>query len=137
LLARLRAGFGDEFRADQRLRGQLAERFRAERAALEGLVAAKPEDDHPLAAGLRLLAERSARLAPVMDQFRALDADHGLTRPLPSIAASLVHMHLNRLLRSAQRAHELVIYDFLARMQRSLLARTAGSPPALPGVVTQ
>ena len=32
-------------------------------------------------------------------------------------------MHVNRLIRSAQRAHELVLYDLLARLYESKLAR--------------
>jgi len=32
-------------------------------------------------------------------------------------------MHLNRILRSSQRAQELVIYDFLVRMRRAAEAR--------------
>ena len=32
-------------------------------------------------------------------------------------------MHVNRMLRSAPRAHELVIYDLLARLYESQIAR--------------
>jgi hypothetical protein len=39
-----------------------------------------------------------------------------LPLPLNQIAPSLLHMHANRLLRSAQRRHELVLYDFLHRL---------------------
>jgi hypothetical protein len=46
-----------------------------------------------------------------------------LARPLADLAASFLHMHANRLLRSAQRAQELVLYDFLARLYESRAAR--------------
>jgi len=39
------------------------------------------------------------------------------------IAASHLHMHANRLLPSAQRAQELVIYEFLTRLYQAQLAR--------------
>ena len=39
------------------------------------------------------------------------------------VAASLVHMHTNRMLRSAARAQELVLYDFLHRLYTSRQAR--------------
>jgi hypothetical protein len=39
-------------------------------------------------------------------------ADAGqLSVDVPELAMSLVHIHLNRMLRSAQRAHELVLYE--------------------------
>lgn len=40
------------------------------------------------------------------------------------------HMHVNRLVRSAQRAHELVLYDFLARLYAAQSARS-GRPRSL------
>ena len=46
--------------------------------------------------------------------------------PLAELAPSYLHMHANRLLRSAQRAQELVLYDFLARLEESRAARSAG-----------
>ena len=45
-----------------------------------------------------------------------------LTLPLPELAVSYLHMHANRLLRSAHRAQELVLYDFLARLYQSQAA---------------
>ena len=39
-------------------------------------------------------------------------------------------MHVNRLLRSAQRAHEMVLYDFLTRLYESKLARSKAQRPA-------
>ena len=35
-------------------------------------------------------------------------------------------MHVNRLIRSAQRAHELVLYDLLTRLYESQVARAKG-----------
>jgi hypothetical protein len=39
------------------------------------------------------------------------------------LAASYVHMHLNRLFRSAQNAQEMELYDFLARTYDSKMAK--------------
>jgi hypothetical protein len=50
-----------------------------------------------------------------------------LSVPLPVIARGLLHMHVNRLLRSAHREHELVLYDFLARHYAALRHRTPQS----------
>ncbi len=39
------------------------------------------------------------------------------------MAPSYVHMHLNRMIRSAARAHEMVIYSFLSQLYKSRAAR--------------
>jgi hypothetical protein len=41
------------------------------------------------------------------------------------LAPAFVHMFANRLLRSAHRAQELVLYDFLARLYQSQHARAS------------
>jgi hypothetical protein len=44
---------------------------------------------------------------------------------MPEFGMSCVHMHVNRLLRSAQRAQELVLYELLDRLYTSQAARRA------------
>jgi hypothetical protein len=48
---------------------------------------------------------------------------------MDQLVESHVHMHLNRLLRSEQRKHELLIYDFLARAYVQRLARASRDAP--------
>ncbi|HEY1639542.1 MAG TPA: lantibiotic dehydratase C-terminal domain-containing protein, partial [Streptosporangiaceae bacterium] len=50
----------------------------------------------------------------------------GTAPSLAELAISLAHMHVNRLLRSAQRAQELVLYEMLDRLYTSRAARRAG-----------
>jgi len=47
---------------------------------------------------------------------------------LTELALSYAHMIANRLLRSAQRRQEMVIYDFLARLYESQAARSRNKP---------
>jgi hypothetical protein len=70
-----------------------------------------------------VLRRRSERLAPVMAELRACARSGQLSVPLAGLAASYLHMHANRLLRSAQRAQELVLCDFLWRLCQSQAAR--------------
>lgn len=118
----LRDGYRTEFRAGASTRGQVGDRFRRERAGLVELVRRSDDGGSDLAPGLDLLATRSRRIRPLAAQLRQLERDGGLQLPVSTIARSLVHMHLNRLLRSAHRAQELVIYDFLDRVYTSLAA---------------
>jgi hypothetical protein len=46
-----------------------------------------------------------------------------LSLALTELAPSYLHMHANRLLRSAHRPQELVLYDFLARLYESQAAQ--------------
>jgi thiopeptide-type bacteriocin biosynthesis protein len=114
---RSRAGFGREFRVDVDLKRQLGGKYRAEAAGLTALLAGELDDDPLLAGGIAALRARSERL-------RTLVAEAG-DAPLEALAPSLVHMHANRLLRSAARAQELVIHDFLLRQYRTRAARSS------------
>jgi hypothetical protein len=49
-----------------------------------------------------------------------------LQEDLVSLAGSLSHMHLNRLLRTNSREHEWVLMEFLVRLYESCLARFPG-----------
>ena len=81
------------------------------------LAAPAGDPDHDYAPALTALARRSAAILPVAAELRAL----GL--PLDTLLPSYVHMHVNRMIRSAPRAHELVLYDLLRRHYDSQIAR--------------
>jgi thiopeptide-type bacteriocin biosynthesis protein len=123
ILRRTRDTFAAEFHADAGFEHQLAARFRKERKGLEALVDLTAVADPPLAAGLEVLRRRSRSLVPVMAELRARAQAGRLSMTLHDLSASYLHMHANRMLRSAQRAQELVLYDFLARLDQSRAAR--------------
>jgi len=53
----------------------------------------------------------------------ALDWQGELTVSWPQLAERMLHLHANRLLRSAHRRQECVLYDALARIYDSETAR--------------
>ena len=123
IAGRARRGYGSEFGADGDFQREVSRRYRNERASVETLL--DPQRDPPaeLAASLRMLHQRSTVLAPAAQELRAL-ADAGrLSVDIPELAMSLAHMHVNRILRSAQRAQELVLYELLGRAYSSQAAR--------------
>jgi hypothetical protein len=63
-----------------------------------------------------------------MDELRVLARAGRLSRTMTDLATSYAHMHANRLLRSAHRAQELVLYELLDRAYSS----RAGRRPVLP-----
>ncbi|HKQ62734.1 MAG TPA: lantibiotic dehydratase [Candidatus Polarisedimenticolaceae bacterium] len=116
LARQLREESAREFRVGKRLRIQLGSKFRAERGQLESL------ERLP---GIGWLRERSQAHATPVARLRQRAEAGQLEVSLPDLACSVMHMHANRLLRSAQRQQELVLYDFLARLYESQHARRA------------
>jgi thiopeptide-type bacteriocin biosynthesis protein len=125
VLGRVRESFFREFGGGKPLRVQLDKKQREERRALEPLLDPARSEQSELAPGLAILRRRSQHNAPLIAELRRLEQAGDLTAPLAQIAPSLVHMHVNRLIRSAQRAHELVLYDLLAAIFESQAARAA------------
>jgi len=123
----VRRSFAAEFRANGPLRGQLGERFRTEQAALTALLDRSRDGTSALAPGLAALDRRSERLRGTAAELAARAAAGRLTAPLREIAASYLHMHANRLIRSAPREHELVLYDFLSRLYTAAAHRRGPS----------
>jgi thiopeptide-type bacteriocin biosynthesis protein len=123
VMDRMRLGFWEEFYGNKPLKEQLGLRFRKERAELETLIAEPAGWVNQYRTCVQALAGRSGQWEQAISRLQAASGTGVLTKPLESLAASFAHMHANRLLRSSARAHELVIYDFLARLYRSQIAR--------------
>jgi class I lanthipeptide synthase len=126
ILKNARDVFAKEFRVEKNLWSQLSDRFRKERRELRTLLDASPDSDHPLAPGVEILHQRSRNLANIVSELRSHDRKGGLSLSLPELMPSYIHMHANRLLRSAQRQQELLIYDLLTRLYESQLKRNSG-----------
>jgi len=125
VLGRVRESFFREFGGGKPLRVQLDQKQRAERRALETLLDPVRGEQSDLAPGLAVLRRRSQHNALLVAELRRLEKEGRLTSSVAQIAPSLVHMHVNRLIRSAQRAHELVLYDLLGAIFDSRTARAA------------
>jgi thiopeptide-type bacteriocin biosynthesis protein len=118
-----RTSFARDFPADPH---QLGSKFRKEKAGLEKLLDPDNDERSPLAPGLRLLRRRSAELAPIAAELRAAMSAGRVAVPLTALCSSLIHLHANRLLRSAQRSQEFVIYFFLDHLYEGMEARRKG-----------
>jgi thiopeptide-type bacteriocin biosynthesis protein len=123
LTTALRESFGREFRVEGAVEQQLGERFRKERRSTEELLGSRKAHSPVLAQGLEVLQRRSERLAPIAAGLNALAAAGRLGVPMAELAGSFLHMHANRMARSAARAQELVLYDLLNRHYASRAAR--------------
>ncbi|HYO58451.1 lantibiotic dehydratase [Archangium sp.] len=119
----LRESFGREFHVDRATERQMNERFRKERRSTEELLGRGRADTPALAKGLEVLQRRSDKLAPVAAGLKALAETGKLGVSIAELAGSFLHMHANRMARSAARAQELVLYDLLSRHYSSQAAR--------------
>ncbi|HTG36868.1 MAG TPA: lantibiotic dehydratase [Thermoanaerobaculia bacterium] len=127
----MREGFAREFGGGKGLRVQLDQRFRQEWRSLTPLLDPAGDAESELAPALEILRQRSELNAPIVDELRERERQGRLNQPLADLASSYVHMHVNRFIRSAQRAHELVLYDFLYLLYESRAARERkGERPA-------
>ena len=123
VMRNMRESFSQEFGGGKGLRVQLDQRFRQEWRSLMPLLDPAGDADSELAPALAVLRRRSERLRPIVDELRQLERAGRLQPTIAALAPSYVHMHVNRIIRSAQRAHEMVLYDFLYLLYESRAAR--------------
>lgn len=136
VLATMRQAFAQEFAGPpggdgknaKALQVQLDQKFRGERPKLDPLLDAGSDPENPFAPALAVLGRRSGAAAPILDELRRLQREGKLRGTLADMAMSLAHMHINRFIRSAARAHEMVLYDFLFQTHRSRAARARKRP---------
>jgi thiopeptide-type bacteriocin biosynthesis protein len=105
-------------------RRQLGGRFRMLRGDLERLL--ERLDDAQDSLPWIAFRERSQVCRPLFAGLLALDARDELSAALDDVLWSLTHLHVNRVMSTAARQHECLIYDFLSRLLRARLARAAG-----------
>jgi lantibiotic biosynthesis protein len=120
LMRSMRDSFATEHRVDKSVlfQRQLGDRYRKDRKLLETMLDPVGDEESDFSPALVHFAERSRASAPIFEELRRAEL------PLLELAPSLVHMHANRILRSAGRAHETVIYDLLVRLYESRVARS-------------
>jgi class I lanthipeptide synthase len=124
IIARARGAYGVEQREDAALRRALGERHRKVRGEVWSLLSGPLAQDHPLAAGVDVLRERSGRAAPIVVELRAREHDGRLSIALDALVQSVLHMHAVRMFRAAVRRNEMVLYELLLRFYRAQLSRS-------------
>jgi len=117
------AAFRREFRVDARFEGQVSQRFRKEKPLLEALFGIRDRFPEQLRWAQDGMDAFKRRYSPCAAQFRSLAQQDRLTTSLEDLGVSLAHMHVNRMMLSNPREHELIIHGFLHRTCRGRLAR--------------
>ncbi|MFG0294285.1 MAG: thiopeptide-type bacteriocin biosynthesis protein, partial [Maioricimonas sp. JB045] len=121
--------FAREFSFEGPFRKQFSQKHREVGPELDRLLRGQQNDDPEIAPAVEIFAHRSARIADAARQLQDLERQQRLVTPRAEMARSLWHMQVNRMLRAAHRAQELVLYDLIARQYESQQARMRPKPP--------
>ncbi|MCL2042326.1 MAG: thiopeptide-type bacteriocin biosynthesis protein [Bacteroidales bacterium] len=122
LLNTLQENFGKEFGINAESRRQFGSKYRNEKAKIEKILDKNSEQDEEYSSLFKPVFEKSEASKSIIKEIRN-KITTTTTPPLNDLLSSYIHMTLNRLFRTQQRMHELVLYDYLFRYYNSLQAR--------------
>jgi len=121
ILFNLKESFSKELGMTRNLKRQMDLKYRKEFKAIKD--AMEGEGSYIKPSMLSLLKQRSdsnkALVKNILEYYKRGDPNPDFT----SLLSSIIHMSMNRIFISRQRKHELVIYDFLSRYYKSVIAR--------------
>jgi thiopeptide-type bacteriocin biosynthesis protein len=118
LVRTAREAFAREHAVTRDFERHLGLKFRQRRAVIEELLGRGVDDNTGAAFEMR-----GVRVQQISVKLRSEIAAGAIMLPVDDLAASFVHMHINRMLRADHRAQELVIYDMLERVYDAKFAR--------------
>lgn len=123
LISSLSVEFCKEHNADNETVTQLAKKFRSKRSQVENALNGTYAFEHELKATYEIFKERSRALRDPIVSILQQESNGILEVSKSFLVTSYVHMFVNRMIRSKQRIHEMVLYDFLNQFYRSQIAR--------------
>lgn len=124
LYTRLKEGYGKSFGYDNAKFALVNDKYRKEKATIENIINKSSDEKKEIKPLLDLLEQKSYLVQPIAKQIIALAKENQLEMPLDELLSSYIHMLNNRLFRSKQNAHELVIYAMLQKYWQSINARS-------------
>ncbi len=123
LLNHLAMGFGKEFGINSGLIKQLSNKYRNEKKEISTVLNRNLDKDNEMLPLFELLNTKSELSQKAIAGILNAKTKNELNIPLDNLLGSLIHMMLNRLFRSKQRLHEMVLYGFLFRYYKSEIAK--------------
>lgn len=123
LVTILRENFGREHGMNRNLKDQMEKKFRNDRVVINELMDRSKDQVSEMQPLFQFLAQKSTAVKPIAEQILILNKNSQLGLPLNDLMASYSHMMVNRLFKSKQRTHEMILYDFLHRYYKSEIAR--------------
>lgn len=122
LMETLSRSFKMEFGFNEHNSKQFNTKYRANKSIIESVLN-NTIDNKDAKSVYSPVIYRSGRLAPVVESIKRKLKKENVTITLNELLASYIHMMINRLFRSKNRFHELIIYDFMRRYYTSEIAK--------------
>ncbi|NCO62725.1 MAG: hypothetical protein COW66_13035 [Flavobacteriaceae bacterium CG18_big_fil_WC_8_21_14_2_50_34_36] len=123
-LERLKTGFGNEFGMNRFLKKQLDNKYRQQKKKIEDFLAFDALEKPDYLPILQVLTTYKEALFPIAQRLNHLNSLKTLEIEIVNLLSSYIHMTMNRLFKSKNRIHEMVVYDFLYRYYKSTVARS-------------
>lgn len=98
---------------------QLNDKYRAYRKDIEYTMSKKNE----IFKSNKAIKEQMQTFIPLIEKIAIMDKSGELQVTMVSLLSSLIHMSLDRLFRTKNRLHEMIIYEFLSKFYSSEIAR--------------
>ena len=125
LLNTLQDNFGKEFGINNDFRRQFGQKYRSEKQRIEKMLDTNSKQNEENAKLFELIFENSETSKSIIEEIinRKQKPESKQNDSLNDLLSSYIHMMLNRLFRTQQRTHELILYDYLFRYYDSLQKR--------------
>ncbi|WP_430908658.1 lantibiotic dehydratase [Maribacter sp. 2-571] len=120
LTEHLKNAFYREFAVDRGVKKQIDKKYRTVKPFIDKVMKREGIVSETILEVLKVKKEKSKE---IVDALLYKEQEGQLKISLDSLLPSYVHMLLNRLFRSNQRLHELVIYDYMFRFYKSDIAK--------------
>jgi lantibiotic biosynthesis protein len=119
----MRLSFASEFNADNFLREQINAKFRSNRSRIEHIMNKKNDNESSLQPLVAILNEKNSAMESIAMSLKEIIEKGQSEVPLFDLLGSYIHMLVNRVVASKARLHEMVLYDFLYRYYKGILAQ--------------
>lgn len=114
--------FAEEFGMNKNLKLQLDQKYRSVNPDIQLIMNLNKGNAGEYLSLIELLEQRTDRIIKIVTDIKKIESlDKSID--IPNLLSSYVHMIMNRIFRSKQRMHEMVVYDFLYRHYKSTIAR--------------
>jgi len=124
LMQLLSDSYNMEFNMNKDSKAHIGQKYRKERPLINEVMDRSKDETNEILPLFELIGKKSAEINNIIDDIIKLKSNSQLQIPLNDLLGSYIHMLCNRLFKSKQRIHELVIYTFLLKYYESEIART-------------
>jgi len=128
LLENLKNGFGREFGMNKNLKIQLDKKFRNERQKIIDVLNKNNDSKSEMKPLFDLITKKSISVKPLVLNILHINNNNKSDYTLDNLMGSYIHMSMNRIFKSKQRMHEMVIYDLLFKYYKSEIAKKKYKP---------